>query len=75
MMLKNKVAVIYGAGGGIGGAVARAFASEGPTSFSPGATCQPSKLSPRTSFPPADPPRRRRSTLSTSRLWTSIFSP
>jgi NAD(P)-dependent dehydrogenase (short-subunit alcohol dehydrogenase family) len=29
MMLKNKVAVIYGAGGAIGGAVARAFAAEG----------------------------------------------
>jgi hypothetical protein len=29
MMLKDKVAVIYGAGGAIGGAVARAFASEG----------------------------------------------
>jgi NAD(P)-dependent dehydrogenase (short-subunit alcohol dehydrogenase family) len=29
MMLQGKVAVIYGAGGGIGGAVARAFASEG----------------------------------------------
>ena len=29
MMLKNKVAVIYGAGGGVGGAVARAFAREG----------------------------------------------
>jgi NAD(P)-dependent dehydrogenase (short-subunit alcohol dehydrogenase family) len=28
MMLKDKVAVIYGAGGAIGGAVARAFASE-----------------------------------------------
>ena len=28
MMLKNKVAVIYGAGGAIGGAVARAFARE-----------------------------------------------
>jgi NAD(P)-dependent dehydrogenase (short-subunit alcohol dehydrogenase family) len=33
MMLKNKVAVIYGAGGGIGGAVARAFAREGATLF------------------------------------------
>ena len=33
MMLKNKVAVIYGAGGGIGGAVARAFASEGAKVF------------------------------------------
>src|SRR5262249_17790964 len=33
MMLKDKVAVIYGAGGGIGGAVARAFASEGANLF------------------------------------------
>ena len=33
MMLKNKVAVIYGAGGGIGGAVARAFAMEGAKVF------------------------------------------
>src|SRR5215469_4199265 len=33
MMLKNKVAVIYGAGGGIGSAVARAFAREGAKVF------------------------------------------
>src|SRR4029450_6453326 len=33
MMLNDKVAVIYGAGGGIGGAVARAFASEGAKLF------------------------------------------
>lgn len=33
MILKNKVAVIYGAGGAIGGAVARAFASEGARVF------------------------------------------
>ncbi len=33
MMLKNKVAVIYGAGGDIGGAVARAFAREGAKVF------------------------------------------
>jgi NAD(P)-dependent dehydrogenase (short-subunit alcohol dehydrogenase family) len=33
MMLKNKVAVIYGAGGDIGGAVARAFAREGAKLF------------------------------------------
>jgi NAD(P)-dependent dehydrogenase (short-subunit alcohol dehydrogenase family) len=33
MMLKNKVAVIYGAGGAIGGAVAAAFAREGATLF------------------------------------------
>jgi NAD(P)-dependent dehydrogenase (short-subunit alcohol dehydrogenase family) len=29
MLLGNKVAVVYGAGGSIGGAVARAFAREG----------------------------------------------
>jgi NAD(P)-dependent dehydrogenase (short-subunit alcohol dehydrogenase family) len=33
MLLKDKVAVIYGAGGAIGGAVARAFAREGATVF------------------------------------------
>jgi NAD(P)-dependent dehydrogenase (short-subunit alcohol dehydrogenase family) len=33
MMLKNKVAVIYGAGGAVGGAVARAFAREGARLF------------------------------------------
>ena len=33
MFLENKVAVIYGAGGSIGGAVARAFAREGATCF------------------------------------------
>jgi NAD(P)-dependent dehydrogenase (short-subunit alcohol dehydrogenase family) len=33
MMLKDKVVVMYGAGGAIGGAVARAFASEGAKVF------------------------------------------
>jgi NAD(P)-dependent dehydrogenase (short-subunit alcohol dehydrogenase family) len=33
MLLENKVAVIYGASGAIGGAVARAFAREGATLF------------------------------------------
>jgi NAD(P)-dependent dehydrogenase (short-subunit alcohol dehydrogenase family) len=33
MMLKDKVAVIYGAGGAVGGAVARAFAHEGAKLF------------------------------------------
>jgi NAD(P)-dependent dehydrogenase (short-subunit alcohol dehydrogenase family) len=33
MMLENKVAVIYGAGGGIGSAVARSFAREGAKVF------------------------------------------
>jgi NAD(P)-dependent dehydrogenase (short-subunit alcohol dehydrogenase family) len=33
MLLRDKVAVIYGAGGGVGGAVAHAFAREGATLF------------------------------------------
>ena len=41
MMLNNKVAVIYGAGGGIGGAVARAFASEGAKVFLTGHNLAP----------------------------------
>jgi NAD(P)-dependent dehydrogenase (short-subunit alcohol dehydrogenase family) len=36
MTLNNKVAVIYGAGGSIGGAVSRAFAAEGATVFAAG---------------------------------------
>ena len=75
MTLKNKVAVIYGAGGAIGGAVARAFAREGAKLFLTGRLGRRSKRSPRKSFPPAGPPRRRRSTLWTSRPWTSICSP
>ncbi|WP_321576107.1 SDR family oxidoreductase [Halosolutus gelatinilyticus] len=38
MLLEDKVAVIYGAGGQIGGAVAQAFAREGATVFLAGRT-------------------------------------
>jgi NAD(P)-dependent dehydrogenase (short-subunit alcohol dehydrogenase family) len=41
MLLKDKVAVIYGAGGAIGGAVARAFASEGAKVFLTGRSLAP----------------------------------
>jgi NAD(P)-dependent dehydrogenase (short-subunit alcohol dehydrogenase family) len=41
MMLKNKVAVIYGAGGAIGGAVALAFAREGAQLFLTGRRLAP----------------------------------
>jgi NAD(P)-dependent dehydrogenase (short-subunit alcohol dehydrogenase family) len=41
MMLKDKVAVVYGAGGGIGGAVARAFSSEGAQVFLTGRNLAP----------------------------------
>jgi len=42
-MLKNKIALIYGAGGDIGGAVARAFAREGAKLFLSGRTLGPVK--------------------------------
>ena len=38
MLLENKNAVIYGAGGSIGGAVAREFAHEGARIFLAGRT-------------------------------------
>ena len=38
MLLENKVAVMYGAGGSIGGAVARAFTREGARVFLAGRT-------------------------------------
>jgi NAD(P)-dependent dehydrogenase (short-subunit alcohol dehydrogenase family) len=41
MLLNNKVAVIYGATGAIGGAVARAFASEGASLFLTGRNLAP----------------------------------
>jgi NAD(P)-dependent dehydrogenase (short-subunit alcohol dehydrogenase family) len=44
MLLMDNVAVIYGAGGGIGGAVARAFASEGANVFLTGRSLAPVEL-------------------------------
>jgi NAD(P)-dependent dehydrogenase (short-subunit alcohol dehydrogenase family) len=44
MMLKDKVAVIYGAGGGVGGAVARAFALAGAKLFLTGHSLAPVKV-------------------------------
>lgn len=41
MLLKNKIAVIYGAGGAVGSAVARAFAGEGATLFLTGRLASP----------------------------------
>jgi NAD(P)-dependent dehydrogenase (short-subunit alcohol dehydrogenase family) len=41
MMLEDKTAVIYGAGGAVGGAVARAFASEGARLFLAGRNLAP----------------------------------
>jgi len=44
MLLKDKNAVIYGAGGHIGGRVARAFARDGPKSSLLAAHSKSSKL-------------------------------
>ena len=44
MTLKDKVAVIYGAGGGIGGAIARAFASDGANVFLTGRNLAPVEI-------------------------------
>jgi NAD(P)-dependent dehydrogenase (short-subunit alcohol dehydrogenase family) len=44
MTLTNKVAVIYGAGGAIGGAVARTFAREGATVFLTGRNLPPVEI-------------------------------
>ena len=44
MILEDKVAVIYGAGGGIGGAVARAFGREGSNLFLTGRHLAPVEL-------------------------------
>jgi NAD(P)-dependent dehydrogenase (short-subunit alcohol dehydrogenase family) len=45
MLLEQKTAVIYGAGGAIGGAVARAFAREGARVYLAGRTRPPSTRS------------------------------
>ncbi|RAG86650.1 short-chain dehydrogenase [Streptacidiphilus pinicola] len=44
MLLKDKIAVVYGAGGAIGGAVAQAFAAEGATVFATGRRYAPVEL-------------------------------
>jgi NAD(P)-dependent dehydrogenase (short-subunit alcohol dehydrogenase family) len=41
MLLENKIAVIYGAGGAIGGAVSRAFTAEGANVFLTGRHLKP----------------------------------
>jgi NADP-dependent 3-hydroxy acid dehydrogenase YdfG len=47
MLLTDKVAVIYGAGGAVGGAVARAFAREGAKVFLTGRNLASVEVVPR----------------------------
>jgi hypothetical protein len=67
-----RVAVIYGAGGAIGGRSHAPLPQPEPRSISPDTPWHLWTLSPKTSLPSADPPRRRRSTPSTR--WTGIRS-
>jgi NADP-dependent 3-hydroxy acid dehydrogenase YdfG len=52
MLLEDKNAVIYGAGGAIGSAVGRAFAREGATVFLAGRTLTRLEEVPKRSAPP-----------------------
>ena len=67
MLLKNKKAVIYRAGGGIGGAVARAFAREGAKVFLAGRAIARSTHSQRKSVPLEESSRRLKSMRSTTK--------
>lgn len=64
-LLENKNAIVYGAGGGIGGGVARTFAGREPESSWLAGPDRRSTRSPRTSRPRAVSRRSRRSTRST----------
>ncbi len=66
MLLENKNAVIYGAGGAIGGTVARAFAREGAKVFLAGRTLAKIEALAGEISAAGESSRRRRSTL-----WTS----
>ena len=75
MMLTDKVAVVYGAGGAIGGAVARAFAREGARLYLTGPRAAPVESVARESSPAAGRRKRRRSTRSTSGRSTRHLRP
>ena len=72
MMLQDKVAVIYGAGGAIGGAVARAFAAEGARVFLTGHVLAPVEVVAKDVVAAGGSAAAAGSTRSTSRRWTGI---
>jgi NADP-dependent 3-hydroxy acid dehydrogenase YdfG len=75
VLLKNKIAVIYGAGGAVGGAVARAFAREGAKLFLTGRLLAPVEAVAKEVNSAGGPAETGRSTLSTNKPWTGIYSP
>ena len=74
MLLENKNAVIYGAGGSIGSAVARAFAREGARVFLAGRTLESFEEVAEGSAPLEEWPRRRKSMPSTRRRSTNTLT-
>ena len=74
-MLKDKVAVIYGAGGGIGAAVAHAFAREGATLVLAGRRPGPVEDRRRDIIAAGRSARRPRSTPWTSRPLPATCGP
>ena len=60
MRLKNKTAVLYGGGGHVGAAVARAFAREGARVFCPGGRSNRWRWSQARSSPTAAMPTLRK---------------
>jgi 3-oxoacyl-[acyl-carrier protein] reductase len=67
MLLDQKTAIIYGASGAIGSAVARAYAREGANVHLAGRTERPSTRSPSASEPTATRPTSHALTSSTER--------
>ena len=75
MLLENRNAVIYGGGGAIGGAVARAFAREGARVFLAGRTPEKVEAVAEEIRAAGGGPTPRRSTRSTSARSTSTPMP
>jgi hypothetical protein len=75
MMLKNRVAVMYGAGGAVGSASPAHSRARAPGFFSLGVTGHRSKFSPRKSLPRECPLKWQRSTRLTNKRWTGICGP
>jgi NAD(P)-dependent dehydrogenase (short-subunit alcohol dehydrogenase family) len=75
IMLKNKVAVIYGGGGGIGGAVARAFAREGAKVFLTGRHRAPAEAVAKDIVSAGGSAEAAEVDALDEQAWASIYSP
>lgn len=75
MLLNGKTAIIFGAGGAIGGAVAKAFAREGARLFLSGRSLSKVEASRMRLRRGVKRHRQHRSTRSTRRPWKSMSLP